>query len=331
MFEALQEIDSVRLNFSDDGRLLLNLTIAFIMFGVALELDPGDFKLLRRNPRPVITGIVSQFFLMPLFTFLFALSLREYITPTVGLGMILVAACPGGNISNCISALAKGNIALSVSLTAFTSIGGLILTPFNFALWGNLFMKYYTNPASQELVRPISIDLWSVLQTIIMILGIPLLIGILFRHYFPKTTNKIIVSIKRLSIGAFAAIVIVIFTKNYEHFINHIWYVFILVLFHNALALTAGYQFGRMLRLDRRDKRTISIETGIQNSGLALALLFDPKIFPSDIAIGGMAFIAAWWGVWHIIAGLTIAGVWSGFSLSPQSPPTDLEEPSSTN
>lgn len=319
MLEALQEIDYVRLNFNDNGRYLLNFTIAFIMFGVALELNFNDFKLLGKNPKTVITGIISQFLLMPLFTFIFALSLRDYITPTVGLGMILVAACPGGNISNSISALARGNIALSVSLTAFSSIGGLILTPFNFALWGNLFMKYYDNRVAQELVRPLSIDLLSVLQTIIIILGIPLLLGLMFRHYFPNLTYRVLAHIKRLSIGAFAAIVIVIFASNYDHFINHIWYIFILVLFHNLLALTIGYQFGRLLRLEKRDKRTISIETGIQNSGLALALLFDPNIFPSDMAIGGMAFVAAWWGVWHIISGLFISGIWSGFSLAPQS------------
>ena len=132
------KIDEIRLNFSDDSRFLLNLTIAFIMFGVALELKPDDFRRLFKQPRPVLVGIFSQFLLMPLLTFLVVISLRNYITPTVGMGMILVAACPGGNISNFISSLARGNIALSVSLTAFSSLGGLILTPFNFAFWGNM-------------------------------------------------------------------------------------------------------------------------------------------------------------------------------------------------
>ncbi|MDH5610561.1 MAG: bile acid:sodium symporter family protein [Cyclobacteriaceae bacterium] len=315
MFEVLQEIDQIRLNFSNDGQLLLNLTIAFIMFGVALELRMEDFTRLFNNPKPALVGIVSQFLLMPFLTFTIAISLSHYITPTVGLGMILVAACPGGNISNFISALAKGNIALSVSLTAFSSLGGIILTPFNFAFWGNLFIRAYNNPAASGLLRPLDIDALNVLQTIVIILGIPLVLGVLFNAKFPKTTQKIVVTIKRISILAFFAMVVIIFSKNYEYFILYIWYIFVLVLIHNGLALSIGYLAGKLARLDNRDCKTISIETGIQNSGLALALLFNPRIFPQDMAIGGMAFIAGWWGIWHILSGMTIAGLWSGFKL----------------
>ena len=100
MIETLQEIDNIRLNFSADGKMILNLTIAFIMFGVALEIDPKDFLRLLKKPKPVIVGVISQFILMPLLTFLLASSIQWLITPTIGLGMILVAACPGGNISN---------------------------------------------------------------------------------------------------------------------------------------------------------------------------------------------------------------------------------------
>ena len=124
MLEKLLEIDQVTLDFSDESKLLLNITIGFIMFGVALELKFDDFKKLFDNPKSVIIGIISQFLLMPLLTFVLALTLKSYITPTVGLGMILVASCPGGNVSNFISSLARGNVALSVSLTAFSSFAG---------------------------------------------------------------------------------------------------------------------------------------------------------------------------------------------------------------
>lgn len=311
------KIDEVRLNFSDDNKLLLNLAIAFIMFGVALELKPADFKRLVRQPRPVLVGIVSQFLVVPLLTFLLAISLKNYITPTVGLGMILVAACPGGNISNFISALARGNIALSVSLTAFSTLGGLILTPFNFAFWGNLFMKAYAIGNTSTLLRPLEIDPIDVLQTIFLILGIPLILGILFNLKFPKITAKILIPIKRFSILAFASMIVIIFAKNFDLFITYIPFIFLIVLVHNLLVLSAGYYFAAAFRLSKQDRKTISIETGIQNSGLALALLFNPRIFPEELAIGGMAFIAAWWGVWHIVAGLSIAGYWSGFSLRP--------------
>lgn len=317
MLESLLDIDQIRLNFSADNKQLLNLTIACIMFGVALELTAADFRRLFSHPRAVLVGIVSQFLLMPLITFLLAISIRDHITPTVGLGMILVAACPGGNISNFISALARGNVALSVSLTAFSSLGGLLLTPFNFAFWGGLFMKVYAAGAPADLVRPLEIDPLDVFSTILLIIGIPLLAGILFHLKFPRWTAAITIPIKRLSILAFAAMIVIIFVKNYDFFLQHIKYIFLIVLAHNLLAFAGGYSLARLFRLPRQERRTISIETGIQNSGLALALLFNPRIFPADMAVGGMAFIAAWWGVWHIIAGLSLAGYWSGFSLKP--------------
>ena len=318
MLETLMEIDKVRLNFNEFGIYILDATIALIMFGVALELKPVDFKNLIKQPKSALVGIFSQFLLMPLLTFLLAMSLRNYITPTIGLGMILVAACPGGNISNFISSLARGNVALSVSLTAFSSIGGLILTPLNFALWGNLYIRYYSGTSGSAFLPPLEIDLFSVFRTIIMIIGIPLFLGILFNTKFPKTTSRIVVTVKRLSILAFAAIVIIIFSKNYENFVKFIKYIFFLVLIHNALALLMGYYIGKAFKVSKIDRKTISIETGIQNSGLALALLFNPAIFPETLNVGGMAFIAAWWGVWHILSGLTLASVWSGFSLKPK-------------
>ncbi len=318
MLETLKAIDELRLNFSQDNQIILNLTIAFIMFGVALELKPDNFKRIVKNPKSVIVGAVSQFMLMPLLTFCLALALRNHITPTIGLGMILVASCPGGNVSNFISSLARGNVALSVSLTAISDFGALLITPFSFAFWGNLFTKVYALTNASSLVRPLEIEPFHVFQTIVMILGIPLTLGILFNIKFPKLTEKIVLPIKRFSIFAFAAIVIVLFALNFEYFMKFIKYIFIIVLIHNALALTLGYSFASLFKLPFVDRKTISIETGIQNSGLALVLLFNPRIFPPDLAIGGMAFIAGWWGIWHILAGMGIATFWSGFSLRPK-------------
>ncbi len=319
MIETLQEIDNVVLNFSSEGKHMLNLTIAFIMFGVALELDLDDFRKLFQSPKPAIVGIVSQFILMPLLTFLLAMGFQSFITPTIGLGMVLVASCPGGNISNFMSSLAKGNVALSVSLTAFSSIACIILTPFNFAFWGGLYMEYGTAAAASELVRSLNIDVWEVLQTIVIILGIPLVLGVLTHRKLPKLTKRILMPIKRLSIFAFLAIIVIIFTKNFDLFLTYIHYIFFIVLIHNALALAMGYFFAKSTGLEHKTRKTVAIETGIQNSGLALALLFNPDLFPPGLAVGGMTFIAAWWGVWHIISGLTMAGIWSGFSLKPNS------------
>ncbi len=330
MREALQVLDTIHLNFSQEGLFTLNLTLAFIMFGVALEIKFVHFRQILLNPRSTIIGFISQFLFLPAMTFIVVMLLSNLITPTIALGMILVASCPGGNISNFISSLAKANIALSVSLTAIATISAIILTPLNFAIWGKLYILAY-NVKAEHLLQPLVIDPWEMFRTVFILLGIPLTLGMLFNYRFPKLTKKIVKPIKNLSIIIFMAIVIMAFSNNYQHFINHITYIFFIVLVHNALALTTGYSIGSIFKVDRIDRRSITIETGIQNSGLGLVLLFNPKIFPSTIVvdgvqrsleIGGMAFIAAWWGIWHIIAGLIIAGLWSripveeGFSFN---------------
>ncbi len=308
----LQLLDHVRLNFSPASLHMLNLTLAFVMFGVALNIKVEHFRDLFFKPKSAIVGVISQLFGLPLITFLLVVLLKDYITPTLGLGMILVAACPGGNISNFISSLAKANVALSVSLTAVSTLTAVFMTPLNFAFYGKLYTSILEHANASQLVRPIDIDFWQMFQTVFVILGIPLVVGLIVNHNWPGLTKKIIGPIKKLSILAFVAIVVFAFAKNFHHFMLYVKYVFFLVLIHNALALTTGYSFGKIFRLPFKDKKTLAIETGIQNSGLALVLIFNPKIFPPQLELGGMAIIAAWWGIWHIISGLSLASVWSG-------------------
>jgi bile acid:Na+ symporter, BASS family len=304
MFEQyLQVLDSVRLNFSPESLMVMNITIVFIMFGVALDIKFSGFRELFKNPRPLITGIISQVLLLPFTTFLLILLIQP--SQGVALGMLLVASCPGGNVSNFISSLAKGNIELSVSLTAVTTLSAIIITPFNFAFWGGLYAN--TSP----LLRPIEIDPYQMLLTVFILLGIPLLLGLAFSLKFPKTTKKIIKPVKWISIIAFAGFVVGALAGNFSSFIKYIHLIFFIVLIHNAISLMSGYFFAKLLRNKERDCRTVSIETGIQNSGLALALIFNPGIFPADLQLGGMAFIAAWWGIWHILAGMGLAFYWN--------------------
>lgn len=326
MRESLQVLDTIHLNFTQESLFVLNLTLAFIMFGVALEIKPVHFKKVALNPKSTIVGFISQFFFLPLITFLLVILFRNLITPTIALGMILVAACPGGNISNFISSLAKGNVALSVSLTAIATLSAIIMTPFNFALWGKLYILAY-NVRAEHLLQPLVIDAMEMFKTVFILLGIPLVIGMSFNHWFPKLTEKIVKPIKRLSILAFIVIVIMAFSNNYSYFIKYIYYIFLIVLIHNGMALVTGYSVASAFKVPRYDRRAITIETGIQNSGLGLVLLFNPKIFPETIVIngieksmeiGGMAFIAAWWGIWHILSGLMLAGIW--FRIPVDSP-----------
>ncbi len=308
MFKGLEALDAVRLNFSPDSLILLNFTLAFIMFGVALELKLAHFKHVFLFPKPAFVGVVAQFVIMPLLTFLLVLIINP--TPGVALGMILVAACPGGNISNFMTAHARGNTELSVSLTAIADFSAIIMTPINFAFWGGMYAKFYTK--ASHLVIPVEIDAFEMIKTMIILLGIPLAIGMIFSKYFPVITKKIKKPIKIMSLIIFTGYVVVALANNFNHFIDFVHLVFFIVLIHNAIALTTGYSISKLFKLKRRDVRTITIETGIQNSGLALVLIFNPNLFDG---IGGMAFIAALWGIWHIIAGLTISSIWSFIPL----------------
>jgi len=226
-------------------------------------------------------------------------------TPAVALGMILVAACPGGNISNFISGFAKGNVALSVTLTAIATLAAIFMTPFNFAFWGKLYAK------SHPLLRPIEIDPIQMFQTVFILLGIPLILGMIFAYKFPNTTKKILKPINIFSIVFFLGFVVAALANNLSYFLKYIHLIIAIVFIQNGLGLLGGYYYSKILKLPEVDQRTISIETGIQNSGLGLVLIFNPKIFPPDLQLGGMAFIAAWWGIWHILSGLGLAYYWS--------------------
>ncbi len=309
MKEALEILDHIRLNFSPTGLLALNITIAFIMFGVALDIKWQHFKDVIMKPKSAIVGVVSQFILLPAITFAFIIVLNP--TPTVALGMILIAACPGGNISNFMSSLAKGNIALSVSLTAVATLAATFMTPLNFALWGKLYLNQYNAAGAGSYLVPIEIDFIQMVQTVVILLGIPVIVGLIFSQYFPKFTQKIKKPIRQLSILIFIGFVIILLSANFSNFLVVIQVVFLIVLIHNALALGTGFTVSSIMKLPQTDRRSITIETGIQNSGLALVLMFNPKIFPPGLELGGMTVIAAWWGVWHIISGLAISWLWS--------------------
>ena len=291
-------IDNTQINFSQDNLLLLNISIGFIMFGVALNLTVADFRRLFLNPRPALVGVLSQFIILPLITFLLVLLIQP--AASIALGMIMVAACPGGNISNFMSVLGKGNVALSVTLTAFSTILAVFLTPFNLSFYGSMY-----GPAN-EILTEVEMSYFAVFKTIVTIFGIPIVLGMLFRHYFTSTAIKVEKMMKVLSILIFAGIIVLAFRANLEIFYEYIHLVIYIVFFHNAIALITGYQLGRVFNLPSPDKKTLAIETGIQNTALGLLLIF--SFFNG---LGGMALVAAWWGIWHIFSGLSLAFIWN--------------------
>lgn len=310
MHESLSVLDQVTINFSAAGTHLVNSILALIMFGVALDIRLKVFKEVLLKPKALLIGLTSQLLLMPSLTFLLIVIFHKWLTPTISMGMILVSACPGGNISNFMTNLAKGKTELSVSMTAVNTAIAIFSTPLIFKIFGGLYVDYMAK-ASDDLLQPIFIPLGQMFSTIFILLGIPLTLGLLCTHFFPVFSRKISPTFRKVSMGLFLLIVIMAFSNNFDLFLKHIQWIFIIVLVHNGLALLTGFSFASLFRVDRKERRAITIETGIQNSGLGLALLFNPKIFPPEMAIGGMLFITAWWGIWHIVSGLGLSYFWS--------------------
>ncbi|MBR5175827.1 MAG: bile acid:sodium symporter family protein [Bacteroidales bacterium] len=306
--EIAAQIDKIDVTLNAGGMNTINIVLAFVMFGVALGIKPQIFVDVFKKPKSVLLGMTCQLILLPAFTFLLALVLGNWISPMMGLGMILVASCPGGNISNFMSSLSKANIELSVSLTAISTALAVLLTPANFFIWGNLYL-HTSNVASE--VPTLVIPLWDVFKTIFILLGIPLTLGILCARFFPNLSEKLKKPFQWASILFFIAMVILSFAGNLDAFLKCVKYIFIVVLIHNLLALCIGFSIGTVFKVPEKDRRTLTIETGIQNSGLGLVLLLGTSIFAGFPPHGGMLVITAWWGIWHIISGLTVSTVFN--------------------
>ena len=291
-------IDTIQINFSAESLWILNIVLAFVMFGVALEISVNDFKQLVKSPKPILVGVFSQFLALPAFTYILVVLIEP--TPSIALGMFLVAACPGGNISNFISHLAKGNTALSVSLTAFATLFAVFMTPFNLQLWGSFYEP------TAILLKTISISTLEMVQLVALLLVVPLVLGMLVNHLRPKLAIQLGRILKIASLLFFVVLVFIALYNNRVIFMDYIFYVFWIVLLHNLIAFFTGFSLGKLFKLSNENIRSITIETGIQNSGLGLLL-----IFTFFNGLGGMALLAAFWGIWHLVSGLALATFWS--------------------
>lgn len=260
------------------------------MFGVALEIKPEHFYQLKNNKRALITGLLSQYLLLPILTVALIYLLQP--EPGIALGMLLVAACPGGNASNFFSLLAKGHLALSVTLTAFTSMFAFVITPLSFFVFAALV------PGLSESVRDFEISFVDLFMNMVSILLLPLIAGMLFSRYLTETAKKIAKSVRILSILMLIGFILVALMNNRQAFLDHIFSIFWIVVLHNGLGLISAYYFSAALKNSEAVNRTVAIETAIQNSGLGLVLIF--TFFDGN---GSMALVAAWWGVWHLISG----------------------------
>jgi len=291
-------IDQVQLHFNPGTLAGLNVILGLVMFGIALDLRVADFRVAFKSPKGLLLATVGHHIIFPAMTYALIWVMKP--VPSIALGMILVSSCPAGHLSNFLTHLARGNTALSVSASAVSTALAIVMTPLNFNFWGNL------HPITHDLMRTISLDPLVMLKDIVILLGLPLVVGMSVAHKFPRFAARAEKPMKRFSMVVFAAFVVGALAANFQHFMQYIQFVVLVVLIHNGLALVTGFSLSTLLRLSDRDRRSVTFEMGIQNSGLGLILIFN--LFNG---LGGMAIITAWWGIWHIVSGLALALYWS--------------------
>jgi BASS family bile acid:Na+ symporter len=294
----LASIDDVKIDFSESSLLVLAFVLAIIMFGIALDTKPADFRAVSKNPKAMSVGIAAQFIALPATTFLLTLLLG--VGPSVAMGMILVACCPPGNISNVLTYRARGNVALSVSMTVVSNLLAIFLMPLNIAFWGGL------HPEASSVLREVDLSAVEMLLDIAIVIAIPFALGLTISHRHPVFAKLVQPWVKRFSLIALVAFILIAFAGNIGVFIDHIALIALAVFLQDTLALSLGYGIASSFRLSEYNRRAVTFEVGIRNAGLGLGIVF--SFFDG---IGGMALVAGWWGIWDIIAGLILAGWWA--------------------
>ncbi|WP_426735867.1 bile acid:sodium symporter family protein [Glutamicibacter sp. 2E12] len=264
----------------------INPLLMVIMFCMGLTLTLPDFALVFKNPLPVLGGVAAQFILMPSMGWLVATLLQ--LEPALAAGLILVGCAPGGTASNVVSYLARGNVALSVAMTSVSTLLAPLLTP-ALALW--LAGQY------------MPVDAGSMAVSVIKIVLIPVVLGIVLRMLFNQFVAKIGGVLPWLSVLAITFVVTVIVAGSAQTILTAGLLVLVAVILHNALGLALGYAMGVLLRVPEASRRTIAIEVGMQNSGLAGGLA--KQYFSPEAALPGAVF-----SVWHNLSGALIAAYW---------------------
>ena len=261
--------------------------LGLVMFAMGMTLTADDFLTVLRRPFPVVLGVILQFLLMPLAAWV--LARLAGLPPQLAVGLILVGCSPGGTASNVICYLAKGDVALSITLTTVSTLLAIIATPLLTLLYAGATVPV---PAVDMLI------------TILKVILIPVLLGVLANHFFHRSLVVVRDLFPVVSVAAIVVIIAIIVALNQGQLENLVPGLAIVVILHNLVGLAGGYWLPRVLGRELRECRTLSIEVGMQNSGLAVALAV--KYFSVGAALPGALF-----SIWHNLSGSLLAAYWS--------------------
>lgn len=271
---------------------VINYMLGVVMFGMGLTLNLHDFKIVFSRPKDILIGCLAQFTIMPLLAW--SLARMFSLDEALALGVVLVGCCPGGTASNVITYLAKGDLALSVGMTGVSTLLAPFLTPLlTWALAG----------------KSINVDVTSMFLSILWVVILPIIIGLIVKGLWPKFTEKATDYLPAFSSIAIAMIVAIIIGANADKLIAGGFIIVLVVILHNIFGLSLGYLIGRTLRLSEPKKRAISIEVGMQNSGLASSLATIHFAAYPLATIPGAIF-----SVWHNLSGAAVAYLYKKIS-----------------
>jgi len=273
---------------------LINPLLGVIMFGMGLTLKAEDFRVVFSRPKDVLAGCLAQFTVMPLLAFLLVRIFR--LEPALAIGVILVGCCPGGTASNVITYLARGDLALSVGMTAISTLLAPVLTPLLVWLLAG---------------ETVDVDVIGMLLSILWVVILPIVLGLLVKRFWPRTMERASGYLPALSSMAICVIVLIVVAANAHKLLDGGWIIMIVVMLHNVCGFGIGYLIGTLLHLQPAKRRAISIEVGMQNSGLASSLATLHFAAYPLATIPGALF-----SVWHNISGAVIARIYSRFPLN---------------
>lgn len=276
---------------------ILMAVLMAMVYTVSLELRFEDFRYVARHPLAVGIGLLAQFALLPGATLLLTLMLD--LPPATEAAMMLVAACPGGALSNVITAFGRGNLALSLSISAVSSVLALVLTPLNFSL------MIAANPATAAWARSIAVNPVDLVLSLVLLLAVPMSAAMITSTRAPEFAARIRKPLARASGAALGLFIVLAVARQWGLFLVELGRTLPLVVLHNGLGLALGWIASRAASLATADRRAVVIEGGMQNSGLALGII--AAQFDSDLA---MVAVAGLWGIWHVVSGGTLALFW---------------------
>lgn len=291
-------IDQAGFQLNQGALLAMAIMVGFLVFAVALDLTWEQFRRLANAPGATAAGLVTQFLVLPAVAF--GVGVLNSATPSVALGLLLVACCPGGPLSNYLTGVARGDVAMSIAMTALSTLACIVATPFLFLFWAS------RNPDTLAILEDIRIDPGGVAMTLLVMLVIPVTAGMLMRAKRPATVERTRVRIRRSAGLVFAAMVVMVLGSNINALLAYTREALPPVLITFAIAVALAWGLSRTLRIAAPQRRALALEVGLQNVALAITIAL--TFFPS---LSGVVVTAAIWGVVHIVFGFGLAATWA--------------------